>query len=667
MTSALLPPTASQANRTQAAILELVTLSTSDQTAHHDVIDLLLKRTQDYFDLDLAIVSRIEGAKYFVEHVLDPGGDVVAGTELNLCDTYCERVVTLSRPILVDHVADSLFSSHPCYERMPLETYVGVRLFVKGRVYGTLNLSSSDPRAGAFTSLDTSVLETAASLISHHLSLDEAEERYEAAVRGSSVGLWDWNVRTDELYWSPRFLEIVGLDAADYKPTFAEFSDRLHPDDKDRVLLAVSAHLSDRVPYDIEYRLRHESGDYIWIHARGQGVWARDRNPVRMAGSVDDITSRRAAEETARIAEQRYHLAIAGANAGIWDWDIVSDRHYWSRRFLDMLGMEHDKAAAERPIFLDRLHPDDRSDVEAALADHVKNRVPLGLQCRLRHEDGRWIHVRATGQAIWDESGRAVRMAGSVEDITSQIEAAETLRSKTEELTRTNQELENFAFIASHDLQEPLRKISAYGELLQRGYAERLDDRGRQIVHVMTDGASRMQQLILDLLRYSKSSNVEMTLAAVDLNEVIAGVERDLDVSIRETGAQIEYSELPVLAGDPTLLRQLFQNLISNSIKYRGDTIPHILIAARSLGPDQTGMWEIRVTDNGIGFRPEFATRIFEIFRRLHGKGKYPGTGIGLALCQRIVERHGGRIRAEGEDGGGACFIVELPASSASS
>jgi PAS domain S-box-containing protein len=654
-------PDAVQDSRAHEAILELVTLSTGDLAAHQDVIGSLLRRTRDYFDLPLAIISRIEGPRYFVDHVIDESETVTPGAEFEFESTYCERVISLARPVLTGCASRSLFKDHPCYAQMGLETYVGVRLFVRGRVYGTLNLSGPEMRPLAFSSLDTSVIEMAASLISHHLSLYEAEERYEAAVRGSSVGLWDWNVRTDELYWSPRFMEIIGLDLEKFTPSFEEFADRLHDDDRDRILLAINAHLSERTPYDVEYRLRHEDGHYVWIHARGQAVWARDGNAIRMAGSVDDITKRREAEDAVRMADQRYQLAIDGANAGIWDWDMESGRQYWSARYCEILGIAEAEPESSLDLFIDRLHPDDRERVEAATERHLKYREPVRLNFRMRHEDGRWIHIRARGQAIWNDKDQAIRMAGSVEDITSQVEDAARLRRQTDELQRTNRELESFAFAASHDLQEPLRKISAYGELLERGYNDQLDKRGQQIISVMTEGAARMQQLIQDLLRYSKSSNSEMAVRDVELETVVDEIANDLDVVIRESSARLETEDLPVVQGDPTLLRQLFQNLISNSIKYSGDTPPHIRLGAQALGSDGSEGWEISVQDNGIGFRPEHSERIFEIFKRLHGKGKYPGTGIGLALCQRIVERHGGSIRAEGVPGEGACFFISLP------
>lgn len=642
-------------------ILELVSLSTGGDGDHEATIQALLHRVQTYFDLPLAIVSRIEGPKYSVEYVIDVAGELKPGAEFDFSATYCERVIALAQPLLIHDVSTSLLKDHPCYRELKLETYAGVRLFSGGKVYGTLNLSGPERRKTAFTTLDFSVLETAGALIGHHISIREADERFEAAVRGSNVGLWDWDVRTDEVYWSPRYLEILGLEEG-FRATFDDFAARLHEDDRDRVMLAVNDHLSLRKPLSVEYRMQHASGEYLWVLARGQAIWGRDDTPVRMAGSIEDVTSRHAAEDALRLSEERFQLAIDAANAGIWDWDLASEQHHWSRRYFDLLGLKPGEIEPSREAFASLVHPEDLPAIDAAMRRHIKTREPLRVRHRMRHADGHWVHVRSRGQAIWDENGRAIRVAGSVEDISNRVRAEQQLREQAEELQRTNAELERYAFVASHDLQEPLRKIAAFGEMLQRGYADKLDDRGRNIVEVMIDGATRMQQLIRDLLRYSKSSNAEMDIQPVDVAALIDDVERDLEMAIEESGASIVRRDLPVVRGDPVLLRQLFQNLVGNSIRYCGDTEPYVELSSEHVERDGSAFWQIAVKDRGIGFSPEHAEKIFEIFQRLHSRTEYPGTGIGLALCHRIVERHGGVIRADGKPGEGACFHIELPA-----
>ncbi|MCP4868550.1 MAG: PAS domain-containing protein [Proteobacteria bacterium] len=226
------------------------------------------------------------------------------------------------------------------------------------------------------------------------------------------------------------------------------------------------------------------------------------------------------------------------------------------------------------------------------------------------------------------------------------------------ELTRSNEELEQFAWAASHDLQEPLRMMSGYAGLLARKYASREDPDAEQYVAAIVDGAARMHRLISDLLTLSRLGKASEPNQPVALGSVLADVKRDLEVAIEESGAEIAHGELPTIPGDVTQLRQLFQNLIGSAIKFRGDAPPHVEVSATREGEE----WVFVVRDNGIGFGPQYGEQIFETFRRLHPKDAYEGSGLGLTLCRRVVDRHGGRIWAESEAGPGAAFFFALPA-----
>ncbi len=247
--------------------------------------------------------------------------------------------------------------------------------------------------------------------------------------------------------------------------------------------------------------------------------------------------------------------------------------------------------------------------------------------------------------------------------------AQDSLKRQAADLARSNAELEQFAYVASHDLQEPLRKVQAFGDRLKSKYADVLDEQGRDYLTRMQDAANRMQLLIQSLLSFSRIASKAQPHVAVNLDTVAQEVLGDLEVRIQETGAKIEVSDLPTIEADPTQMRQIFQNLIGNALKYRREEVaPVIHISAEvldgAIGP-ATGtseMWcRLVVRDNGIGFEPEFADRIFGIFQRLHGRDEYEGTGVGLAICRKIAEHHGGAIVAEGRPGEGAVFTVMLP------
>ena len=265
----------------------------------------------------------------------------------------------------------------------------------------------------------------------------------------------------------------------------------------------------------------------------------------------------------------------------------------------------------------------------------------------------------------------------------SQLEAANAglginLENQVEELRRTNlrleqsnQELQEFAFIAAHDLQEPLRKIEAFGGRLAIQCSDSLNDQGRDFLSRMQNAAGRMRSLIDDLLSFSRVTSKSRPFIQVDLNQVTQEVLSDLEVRIEEVGGRVEVDDLPTIDADPTQMRQLFQNLIGNALKFRRpDEPPVIKIHGQRLNGHNEGLershpsderYEITVEDNGIGFEEKYQERLFTIFQRLHVRGEYEGSGIGLAVCRKIAERHGGNITAKGADGEGAKFMVTLP------
>jgi len=249
----------------------------------------------------------------------------------------------------------------------------------------------------------------------------------------------------------------------------------------------------------------------------------------------------------------------------------------------------------------------------------------------------------------------AMRLAASVEE---RWRAYEALRRQAADLERSNAELEQFAHVASHDLQEPLRTVTNFVQLLAKRYSGRLDKDADEFIGFVVDGTTRMARLIDDLLEFSRAGRADKPMEPTDCREVLARVVAGLAVSIRESGAVIHHDGLPAVQGNPSQLTQLFQNLIANALKFRGAGSPEIHVWAVRQGAD----WLFRVRDNGIGIAPEYSERIFVIFQRLHGRNEYPGTGIGLAICKRIVTCHGGRIWVESQPGRGSTFCFTLPA-----
>ncbi len=272
------------------------------------------------------------------------------------------------------------------------------------------------------------------------------------------------------------------------------------------------------------------------------------------------------------------------------------------------------------------------------------------------------IKQGVTDYVLKDSLARlSVALRGALKDKKSREyrqRAQEALAQKVEELASSNRDLEQFAYVASHDLQEPLRMVAAYTQLLAERYRGKLDDQADKYINYAVDGAARMQSLIHDLLALSRVGRQETELKNTDCNEVVAQAVKDLQASILESGVVINVGSLPWLKANETQLKQVFQNLIGNAIKFRGSRSPVIDIAAQRQGAN----WIFSIADNGIGISPEHAENVFIIFNRLHTRTEYPGNGIGLAICKKIVERQGGKIEALPRDGGGTIFRLTLPA-----
>jgi PAS domain S-box-containing protein len=271
------------------------------------------------------------------------------------------------------------------------------------------------------------------------------------------------------------------------------------------------------------------------------------------------------------------------------------------------------------------------------------------------HRNGRQIPIEISLSPIQLESGMFVLAV--VTDLTEYKKTADTIKRTNESLRRSNHELEQFAYVASHDLQEPLRKMSSFCSLLAEEYGDKLEGDGQVYIRYVTDGAGRLRTLIQDLLAFSRISSLEADLSRIDANDALALAMENLEGAIEEVGAKVTHDDLPDVWAIERQFAQLLQNLIGNSIKYRGETRPKIHIGVH----DRTADWEFFVSDNGIGIDREFHERIFGIFKRLHGKEKYGGTGIGLAICMRIVDRLGGKIWVESEEGQGSTFRFTIP------
>jgi hypothetical protein len=711
-------------------------------------------------------------------------------------------------------------------------------------------------------------------------ALRENEQRLKLALQASKLGSWQFDLQTGELSASNQCKANFGRNP-ETEFSYELLFECIHPDDRAYVRESVRQALEQKIDYEAEYRNIWPDRSVHWVLARGSAIYDTDGTPTRMIGVTLDITERKRAEEALRASEERLKLVIDATNDAIWDWDLVQNKCFWSKRFYQFLGLS---PTEEKRYFYESLyplvHPEDREQFTELLYQHLELNQPYKMELRLRRADRtyNWFFIR--GKAVRDPNGRPLRIVGALSDISERKQAEEELRQQNqrsqllaevalkirqslqteeilqttvteiqkllqtdrviifrfgsdglgtvvqeavvpgcssilgqklfdpcfhqnyqeayrqgrmniipdirsenvhschreflenlgvkahilapiifrdtlwgllithqcvhprtwssweielvqqlanqigialskaqlleqetrqrEELARSNAELEQFAYVASHDLQEPLRMVTSYLQLLERKYKSQLDAKADDFIAYAVDGARRMQVLINDLLSFSRVSTRGQPFKLVNCNTVLQQAIANLKIAIAESGAVITHDQpLPEVMADATQLVQVFQNLISNAIKFRSELTPqiHIGVAKASdkgywamgngqwvsdkgkistsipnpqsplpLIPTSCGRggpefpnppteneWLFWVRDNGIGIEPQYRDRIFIIFQRLHARGKYPGTGIGLAICKKIVERHGGRIWVESEIGKGTTFYFTIP------
>ena len=393
-------------------------------------------------------------------------------------------------------------------------------------------------------------------------------------------------------------------------------------------------------------------------HPRRKLFTTSDKDILRlMARWIGVEIERRQVEGALRASEERFRLLVEGVkDYAIYMLDPDGQIVSWNAGAERIKGYRADEIIGQS---FSRFYTPE--DVRADLPRRELETASSVGQCedegwRIRKDGSRfWASVTVT--ALRDEGGTLRGFAKITRDITDRKHAEERLKQQAAELARSNADLQQFAYVASHDLQEPLRMVASYTQLLARRYRGKLDQDADDFINFAVDGATRMQQLINDLLAYSRVETRGKEFSPTNCDEVVDLVIGDLSAAIAEAAAVVTRDSLPTVMADASQLGQLFQNLIANAVKYRRDEPPRVHVSAER----DDGGWRFAVQDNGIGIDRQYFDRIFVIFQRLHGKGDYPGTGIGLAICKKIVERHGGRIWVESEPGQGTTFYFTIP------
>lgn len=408
-------------------------------------------------------------------------------------------------------------------------------------------------------------------------------------------------------------------------------------------------------PYDPEI-LRTKVRVLVDLHRKTEQV-SRQAEQVRASNRKlrQEIAERERVERVLRESDERFRLAFGQAGVGMALVGLDGQFMDVNEALCNSLGYSREELVelSLRTV----THTRDSNGGDESLAELMAGEVPScqsEKQFLMKSGERRWFRV--TVSLMRSEQGEPLYMIAQLEDITRRKSAEQALVERSEALEHSNLELAQFAYIASHDLQEPLRMVSSYSQLLERRYKGRLDADADEFIGYLVDGASRMRQLIEDLLAYSRVGTKGKDFESTDCEAVLTRAVANLQAAVEENGATVTHDPLPTVMADASQLAQLFQNLVGNAIKFHGEDAPKVSVSARR----DDSEWLFSVRDNGIGLDPKYADRIFLPFQRLHGREEYPGTGIGLAICKKIVERHGGRLWVESEPKKGSTFYFTL-------
>jgi two-component system CheB/CheR fusion protein len=486
--------------------------------------------------------------------------------------------------------------------------------------------------------------------------LEASQDLFRRIVETAAEGIWIIDGETRTTFTNRRMAEMLGYEPSDLigRSCF-EF---IHPDDIDRGRDGFEKRKQgDTAPR--EYRAYRSDGSIIWISFTASPMKDEQGNLTGVLGMCTDISQRKRTEEALIQNEMRYRLVARATNDAIWDWDLENDHIVWNEAVETLFGHSMESVSHDSAWWLDRVHAEDRERVSRRLHQVIEGSGEnWSEEYRFKRADGSYAAVYDRGYLLRNREGKPIRMIGSMLDVTERKRAEEALQKSNEALRRMNENLRQFAYAASHDLREPLRMVSIYSQLLSKRYKGKLDEDADTFLGFTEQGAKRMQLLLDDLLAFSQAGDTrDKPIEPVDCNSAVHMALQNLKRAIEENSAVVTADPLPIVQAHLSHLIQVFQNLIGNALKYRGEEVPRVHISAGSREHD----WIFYVRDNGIGIDAKYHKLIFGLFKRLHHPEAHPGTGIGLSICARVVERYGGHIWVESEHGKGSTFCFTIP------
>jgi len=543
------------------------------------------------------------------------------------------------------------------------------RLIAKNKKYSYYRVKVRKlHKAYYFIQLENSV-KTAVPVLKNKTA-DELMQDAEAILK---FGFWMWDAATDKLFWTKGMYHLLEYDDMDaVTPSISFLSGHIIKDDK---YLDFEKRLNEgqiKDSYRIKYQLKTTKNNLLTVSEHGKIEHDEEGKVTRMIGLTRDITFQEESMKSLADYKTMMQENETFLNYGTWESNADGSEMNWSNGMYEIFGFtDVDKNSVNISRDLYHQHITASELDNANLEEYLVGKNSYHLEYGIKDTKGVARILSTYAKIIRDNESNIQKIIGTTRDITQLKEHENILEDKIEELNKSNRELEEFAYVASHDMQEPLRKISTFGQRLKTQFSEQLSEDGNVFLARMLSASENMRNLIDNLLEFSKVSRNKQPYEATDLSAVIENVRDDLDMQIDETATTISVDPLPVIEAIPSQIRQLFFNLLHNAIKFRKkDRELVITITQKKLNNQEKKTFQlptaqeyycIKVTDNGIGFEQQYAERIFQLFQRLEAKSEYPGTGIGLSICRKIVTNHKGQIFAESKPGAGTTFSIILP------